>query len=179
MTNDRMAAAVKGTASRRIGIAGLAVAALLAAASFVPGIAFAGDTLAGRSAKAFLDIRIVVAPLLQLRTIRQPAHFEVTARDAAAGFVDLEGGMELEIRSNLRTGHSVLIGVNGALVKAAEISGLGMPVSVTSAPASVQFPRRAPGTTPSLLSLGFRLRLADGVTPGVYPWPVSMTVSPT
>lgn len=159
----------------RLVLSALALAALQAVA---PGSAFADSQGGNRSARAVLDFRIVIPPVLRLRAIRQPARIVVTERDVAAGYVAVEGGVEMEIVSNLRAGHSMTIQVASNVVSAVDIEGFGAPVHAGREATTVFFPRAAGAATRTTHQLAFRLRLAGNVTPGTYDWPVSMTVVP-
>jgi hypothetical protein len=152
-----------------------ALTALVALTHF-PVLAASGT--GSNRASASLDIRIVIPPVLRLKTLRSPPQLIVTARDVAAGYVDVERGMEVELLSNMRNGHALQFLLASSIVRAAEISGLGEPVQVDDSTTQVTFRRAPGGATRTTLNLGFRLRLAANAQPGVYQWPVSMTLTP-
>lgn len=158
--------------------------ALLLAAALVAGLALpsapaqAESRLGTGSASARLDFRIVIPPVLRLKTLHQPTQVVVTERDVQAGFVDLPDGMAVEVVSNLRAGHSMMFQVASAVVKAVEVTGLGAPVSAGAEAAMVSFPRIKGAPTRTVHNLGFRLRLAPGAAPGTYQWPVALTLLP-
>lgn len=156
----------------------LAALATLAGLALAPAPAQAESSVGTRSARASIDLRIVIPPVLRMRMIRQPARIVVTEHDAKAGYVELPEGMELEVVSNLRSGHAMMFHVASSVVKAVVVSGLGAPVSAGHEAATVRFPRATGGGTRTLHSLGFRLQLAGNVVPGVYDWPVSLTIIP-
>ena len=156
----------------------LSALALLALQAIVPGAAHADSSGGNRSARASVDFRIVIPPVLRLRAIRQPARIVVTERDVAAGYVAVDEGVEMEIVSNLRAGHSMTIQVAGGVVDAVEISGFGAPVHAGREATTVFFPRAAGAPTRTTHRLAFRLHLAGHIAPGTYDWPVSMTAVP-
>lgn len=162
----------------RLAVSRLLFPALAALQAIVPGAALADSQGGNRSARATIDFRIVIPPVLRLRTIRQPARIVVTERDVVAGYVAVEGSVEMEIVSNLRAGHSMTIQVAGDVVSAVDIQGFGAPVHAGREATTVYFPRAAGAATRTTHQLGFRLRLASHVAPGTYDWPVSMTVVP-
>ena len=161
--------------SRRTAAAMLTAIVALAT---VPAPAFAESRTGTSRASVSLQVRIVIPPVLRLKTLRQPVQLVVTARDVAAGFVEIERGMEMELLSNLRSGHAVQFSLASPVVQAAEVSGLERPVHIAGSFAEVRFPRAAQGVTRTTLNLGFRLLLAANAQPGVYDWPVSMTLIP-
>lgn len=154
------------------------VAALVAILAVFPGPASAESRNGIRSARADVDFRIVIPRVLSLRALRQPPRIMVTERDVAAGYVAVEEGVEMEVISNLRAGHSILIQVAGDVVNEVVISGLGAPVHAGRQATMVHFPRAARAPTRTTHRLAFRLQLARHVSPGTYDWPVSMTVVP-
>lgn len=156
-----------------------AVAMLTALVAFATAPAACAESRTGTSrASASIDFRIVIPQVLRLKTMRQPVQLVVTARDVAAGFVEIERGMELELLSNLRGGHALQFSLASPVVRAADVSGLNQPVHIAGSLAEVWFPRAARGATRTTLILGFRLLLAANAQPGVYDWPVSMTLIP-
>lgn len=155
------------------------VAALaLAALSAVPPPALAGSGVGASKAKASVDFRIVIPKVLRVRTLRQPDRLLVTPRDVSAGYVEIDRGVEVEVVSNLRGGHTVQFQLASLVVRAAKVSGLGAAIEVVGDGAAVFVPRALRAPTRSTLTLGFRLQLAKDVEPGVYDWPVSIAAFP-
>lgn len=148
--------------------------AILGLLSLAPAPATAGD---GRQVSQAVHFRIVVPPVLRIDARRQPARLVVTARDVAAGFVDVERAVEVEVQSNLRA-FAVQLRLVNPLIRAGEVTGLGEALRLDEAPASIGIARAAGRTTPTTLNLGFRLRLDARLAPGEYPWPVALTVVP-
>ena len=157
---------------------GLLLAAVAFVSGLVPAAALAGPAPGTRTEHATLQFRIVIPATLRMRMVRQPAQFVVTERDAKAGYVELPDGVEIEVVSNLRAGHTMMVQVASPFVKAVEVSGLGEPMKAGLEAAAIRFPRVSGKVTRSLFNLGFRLLLARNVGPGVYDWPVSLTVVP-
>ncbi len=154
----------------------LAAFALAAGLGIGPGTALAESSVGVRTASASIGVRIVIPPVLRMRVLRQPTHIVVTERDAKSGYVELPDGMALEVVSNVRAGHAVMVHVTSPVVKAAEVFGLGAPVRAGVEAAMVRFTRLPGAATRRLVTLGFRLQLAGNVAPGVYAWPVALTV---
>lgn len=168
-----VAVAARGFA-RVAGIAALALVALWA----VPRPALAESGAGANKAKASVDFRIVIPKVLRVRTLRQPDRLLVTARDVSAGFVEIDRGVEVEVLSNLRGGHTVQFHLASLVVRAAQVSGMGAAIDVVGSGAAVFVPRALRAPTRSTLTLGFRLQLAKDVEPGVYAWPVSIAAFP-
>jgi hypothetical protein len=159
---------------------GLLAAALVivAGAGLAPGPALAGSSFGTAAARAAVDFRIVIPSVLRLRMIRQPGHIVVTERDARAGFVEIPEGVELEVTSNLRGGHAVLVQAASPVVKAVRVSVGGALPDAGGDSATVRFARAAGESMRKVVQLGLRLELAGDVAPGVYAWPVSLTLVP-
>jgi hypothetical protein len=122
-------------------------------------------------------VHFSVPPIVRMRIVNQPPLILVTERDVAAGSVQLEHEVEVEILTNLRGGYSLRIGLSDPIVRAAEVSGLGAPVRVGRPVAAVDFPDGSHKPGRRTLRLGFRLELAANAVPGTYLWPVSMAVA--
>ena len=88
---------------------GLLLAAVAFVSGLVPAAALAGPAPGTRTEHATLQFRIVIPATLRMRMVRQPAQFVVTERDAKAGYVELPDGVEIEVVSNLRAGHTMLV----------------------------------------------------------------------
>lgn len=168
-----VAGAARGFA-RAAGVAALALAALSAA----PSPALAESAAGASKAKAAVDFRIVIPKVLRVRTLRQPDRLVVTPRDVSAGFVEIDRGVEVEVLSNLRGGHTVQFHLASLVVRAVRVSGMGAAIDVAGDGGAVFMPRAPREPTRSTLILGFRLQLAKDVEPGVYAWPVSIAAFP-
>lgn len=174
-----------GTSSKGVSPRGPRPALLLAAFMLLAGVAVPAATAraeggaAPRAASTTVEVRAVILPVLRLRLRHQPQHLEITARDAAAGYVEVAGRMDLEIRSNLRNGHAMQLAVASPVVDAVEVSGLPVPVRVGALGETVRFPRVSGGPNRTMLQLGFRVKLASHARPGRYAWPLSLTLVPS
>jgi hypothetical protein len=155
--------------------AATALAIVLGGLAAVP--APAAAQAAGRPGGITHIVHFSVPPIVRLRIVRQPELLRVTARDVAAGFVELEHEVEVEILTNLRGGYALHFGLAGPVARAAEVTGLRSPVRVGRSIAAVDFPDGSHKPGRRTLQLGLRLELAAGVVPGAYPWPVSMAVA--
>jgi len=130
---------------------------------------------ATRAASARVNFRVVIPPVLRLRTNHHPQQLVITARDAAAGYVEVASGMELEVHCNLRNGFAMQLAVTSPIVDAVEVSGLPVPVRFGALGGTVSFPRVPGDPNRKLLQLGFRVKLAPDARPGIYAWPVSVS----
>jgi hypothetical protein len=115
------------------------------------------------------DARITVsATVLKRATLDvsgQPDSLVLTEADIARGYVDAPPGLSIEVRSNSPQGVMV-----GFIAESELVSGVeGGPLRLTGA---------ARGVSVQVLRPSYRFMLSPAARPGVYAWPVRVSVSP-
>jgi hypothetical protein len=88
----------------------------------------------------------------------------------------LPSAMKVEIRSNSPQGYVLNVQPRAALFTRAQISGLDSTVEVGPNGGSVV--QRWQHQRVMRISMGYRFYLTPGLTPGVYPWPLQLSVTP-
>lgn len=160
---------------RTAGIAG----SLLAAALSLPGDALAsGGTATGHGAlqaKAAIDIRVVVPPVMRLRTVASRATIEVGADEAARGLATVAGAAILDIVCNRRA-FALRLDIVDPAVAAVEVEGLGHPVRALPGGTTVYIPVRAAAERRQQRTLDYRVHYAPGTTAGRRPMPVAISL---
>jgi len=122
-----------------------------------------------------LSVSARVVPYVRLESVRQDAELEVTSAEIARGYVEVWPAARLSVRTNSVEGYFVNFELHGGVIRRAEVFGLAREASLEPGRGRV---RRVPAEIPrDSLDLGFRFHLAPDTRPGVYPWPVSISLS--
>ena len=148
----------------------LVIAALTAALAMVnPGAITPVE--AAQKATQSLDFRIVIPPVLRVQVLHQPETIEVTRQDVERGYVDISSGSLLKVTANI--GWQVSFATHGEVALSARVRGLSREVLVGPEGSTVTGLR--PMRQATLFDLSYRFDLAPGVSPGTYPWPVTVS----
>jgi hypothetical protein len=121
-----------------------------------------------------MDVAIRIPASLHFALTGQPQSIQVSASDAAAGVV-LVNGATLALMSNDRRGCVLEAVVSGPFTEAI-IDGLASPMHVTARGVRLRMPSMVGSARPGPMRLRYRLSLKAGTAPGVYPWPVRLEI---
>jgi hypothetical protein len=147
--------------------------ARLLAAGFALALA-AATALAGNQVR--LDVSATVLKRATLQTLAQPTSVLVTEGDIARGYVEVPSPAQVAVRNNSRDGYLLMVASRGGFVRQLRVHGLGSDVQMG---ANGGFIRQPGGSVVrTVLDLGFRFELSDTAQPGVYAWPVQLSVTP-
>ncbi|PWF46762.1 hypothetical protein [Massilia glaciei] len=120
-----------------------------------------------------MRVSVSVLPYVQLKVISQVEQLRVTQADIARGYVDVASGSHIAIKSNSRAGYVLAFDNLPDEISSVQISGLEGAVEIGSDGGSV-VQRLAGGAAPPI-ELSYRFKLASGMQPGEYQWPVNMS----
>ncbi len=126
------------------------------------------------SAYSVVTLSATVLPYHRLDVVHQTSTLTVTAEDVARGYVDVASGTQLRAQSNERRGFSVSFDPRMKLFARATITGLANALDIGPEGGAVN---QAYSGRDTLLQLSYRFYLASGLTPGSYPWPLSISSS--
>ena len=123
-----------------------------------------------------LSVTATVRAVAHMDLQSSPTELEISAQDLRRGYIDVPQSTQLLVRSNSATGFALDVMTVAPIVSSMVIHGLDSESALGADGGSiVQRWQRPQAVT---LSLTFRLSLAAGLTPGIYPWPVRMAVRP-
>ncbi|HWI84317.1 hypothetical protein [Ramlibacter sp.] len=123
-----------------------------------------------------LAVTATVPRHAKLNLLAQPGPVTVTAADVARGFVDVSG---LRIAVSQNTGGFVLAVDGGTpLARSMRVRGAGPDVQMAGEGGSITQRTPVRGMSTSTLELEFRFELDPTARPGVYAWPVRLSISP-
>lgn len=102
----------------------------------------------------------------------------IAAADIARGYVDIPLPSRLEIRSNSPNGYLLAIESAADYARGTEVRGLGDTVSFGPFGGVVNVKAGGAGMRLIPVELHFRVLLSDAARPGIYPWPLQLSVMP-
>ena len=129
----------------------------------------------GLAASASVSIRVVIPVIIRVKAFVQPAALEVSARDVAQGYVELDGASSLLLTSNSGRGCQLTVAFDASVVNAVEVDILNNRHAVRASQESLSI--AAPRAIDAPVRIGYRLFLNRQVVPGVYAWPVNLAFS--
>lgn len=130
------------------------------------------------SARASIDVSIVVPRVAQLRLVAHPAALDITAEDVARGKVTVSGA-QLDLLVNDPLGYVLRAKVVNAVFSAVSIVGLPGPLAATADSSTLRMASMVGRPKPQPLAVEYELQLAPDAAPGHYAWPVALTVEQT
>ena len=153
----------------------IAAAAVLAAAMLGHVVAARAASATGESsAKASVDLAIVIPVVLRVRTEAQAAQLSIAEADIERGYVDVDAATRLRVSSNNPAGFVVALGFEPAIVSRVEARIAGQLLEARSSGEST--PVHAPKLNDAPMDVAYRLHLAPGARPGTYRWPVRLLI---
>ncbi|QJR15864.1 hypothetical protein [Usitatibacter palustris] len=138
----------------------------------------AGDSQIARgkaAAGAELRFTINVPRVLKLELLDHPPTLEVSAQDVALGHVTVRG-LRLDILANDRAGYRLRAQLSGAAFDGVEVVGLDEPVAAGREGTVVRMPSNAGKARAAPRGVEYIFRLERDAQPGVYRWPVVLSL---
>ncbi len=158
---------------RTVGAFALAIIAALASLSTI--VAQAQQT---KAAPAKLRVVARVAAFFRLQVQYQAAVFSVARDDIERGYIDVAAASRFSIASNSRAGYVVDFFPIGDLFSAVIINGLSAAVELSSDGGTVNVMQLATSPLTEARVLAYRFLLRPELQPGIYPWPLKLSVHP-
>jgi hypothetical protein len=128
------------------------------------------------SAAGQFSVGASVQPVATLNMLLVQREIQLSPQDIERGVIDLPAAMQVEIRSNSPQGYVLNVQPRVPLFTRAQISGLESMVEVGAEGGSVV--QRWQHQRVMRVSMGYRFYLMPGLTPGSYPWPLQLSVTP-
>lgn len=139
------------------------------------GPAVAGPPAGARAAstRTSVTVSVTIPPVLRVHAAGQPERLAVTAADVERGFVEV-GDARLQVFSNQRGAVRLVASVASPFARAVEVSGL--PQAFEARPLGEAPLARGDGPSGRGYEVRYRILLARGIAPGLYPWPVLLSL---
>ncbi|MDX2219992.1 MAG: hypothetical protein SF172_13305 [Burkholderiales bacterium] len=129
----------------------------------------------GQRAAARIDLLVKIPEVLSLHLLEESVALDVTLDDIARGFITT--AVSMEVRSNARSGFLLQLRTDPGLSRAGEVEGLGAPVPITAAQASIRLTHHGQPEKSQRYALRVKLSLPPDVQPGRYARPVRVSIS--
>jgi len=146
----------------------LAIAAVIAA---LPAVATQAATRQSR-----IEVGAVVLARAVIERETSPASIEVSEADVARGYVEVRSGTRLIVANSSPLGYALDVWPATSVFTSADLTTAGSIATIAQDGGTVM-ERGAHGPS-SLVVLDVRFKLAPGVAPGHYPWPLRYQVRP-
>ena len=150
-------------------------AALVAAISLANGCPTQAQ--AAGSITQTITVTARVAPWVKLNLEHQQMQLTVTPDDVARGYTEVSAASRFAVTTNNRAGYALIFQPHADIFRSVAIHGLGVSVDIGAGGGTVLQSGAENGVARTLFELGYRFYLAEGVQPGSYSWPLSVSVS--
>jgi len=133
------------------------------------------EAASSRSARAELKVSATVLPFASLNVSNRTQTLVITESDILRGYVDIRAASSIEVKTNTRDGYYLSFELFDASFRQVQVDGLGRSALVGSGSGIVPMPSSGRVVR---MDLSYRFILSDNVKPGVYPWPMTISVIP-
>ena len=144
-----------------------------AALALVPGVFPAQQALAQPNSTR-LTVTARIATYFQLQVGFQSPVLVITGTDVARGYVDANAATAFTVTTNTFDPYVVDFRPVNSVFSAVVVSGLGSPVEIGPDGGTTVY--RAPHGRVATHQLAYRFILNKGLAPGIYPWPLQISV---
>ncbi len=141
----------------------------------IPAASLAESGTSTGSARASVNLRIVIPAMIRVTTVTQPDRIEIGEQHIAQGFIDLEAGTSVNLTSNNRDGYLLTTSYDSKLLSAVEVRVASQTLTASSGSGSMRV--TSGFIVNKLVPISYRLHLARGIRKGEYRWPVALAFS--
>jgi hypothetical protein len=124
-------------------------------------------------ARAHMKVSATVVDSVGVRSVYQAQTLQITAEDVRRGYVEVAAASRFDIRCT-RMCLFEFTPTQG-FVKTVRVTGLDAAAELDATGAALLHKPAAPSRE---VAIGYRFTLAPDAQPGVYPWPVAVSVMP-
>jgi hypothetical protein len=135
-------------------------------------------TTGSNKASAHVSIGATVLRHIGVRVLVAPRTLQISAADIVLGYVDVPQASTLEIRSNSPAGYLLAIYTEADFSRGTEVRGSGGVALLGRSGGVLSFKAEGKGMRTTPVALSFRVLLSPQARPGVYPWPMQISVLP-
>lgn len=121
-----------------------------------------------------LRVAARVASFFRVQITHQAGHFSITESDIRRGYIDLAQATHFSVTTNVADAFVVDFQPHNNILRSVLVTGLDTPVEFGAGGGSAQ--QSASHGRISFRQLGYRFHLQPDVLPGVYPWPMRISV---
>ena len=132
----------------------------------------------GGKANAHINVGATVLRHIGIRALTAPLTLQISVIDIARGYVDVLQASTLEIRSNNPGGYLLAIDAEAEFSRGMEVRGSGGFALLGRSGGVLSFQANGSGMQTTPVALNFRVLLTPQARPGVYAWPIQISVLP-
>ncbi len=122
-----------------------------------------------------LTVNATITPYATLTVVSQAQAIVITDADIQQGYVDVNSASLFQIKNNSTMGYRLAFENTGATFTEVRVEGPGIDSVLTNGTGFVYQPySRAPVSLP----LSYRFMLSGNISPGIYAWPLVVSVNP-
>ena len=137
----------------------------------------AGSSVASTDqAQGSLGVSATVVPVARIELASREPDLLLTKEDLDRGYLDTPQSVHLTVYSNSRSGFALDVLPVSPLFSAVSVQGLDSEVLLSAEGGTVT--QRWGHPQKVSLELRFSFVIAEGIQPGLYPWPVRLAVRP-
>ncbi|MEQ1581654.1 MAG: hypothetical protein ABL964_13780 [Steroidobacteraceae bacterium] len=137
----------------------------------------AGSSVAStEQAHGSLGVSAIVTPVARIELASREPDLLLTKDDLDRGYIESPQPLHLTVYSNSRNGFALDVLPVSPLFSAVSVQGLDSEVLLSSGGGTVT--QRWGHPQKVSLELRFSFTIADGIQPGLYPWPVRLAARP-
>ncbi len=125
---------------------------------------------------AAISVTASVRPIANMRVIRQAHEIIITNSDIGRGYVDSDAATIIEVKNNSPQGYMLMFESAGATFREVHVRGSGIDAVLTNGTGIITQPYAGKGAVK--IELSYRFILSDGIMPGTYAWPLTVSVNP-
>lgn len=137
---------------------------------------FGEEANGSMQARARLDFAVKIPAFLRVKFFAQPEEITIQEDDLKRGYIDIPANTQLQVLTNIRDGFIVNVRARFDVVQKILVRGGGNNVEI-DAEAGGAMLRQSSRAPESKLALGYRFFLTPGLSPGNYPWPVTISAA--
>jgi hypothetical protein len=123
---------------------------------------------------AAMAVSVTVIANAKMQTSYQASQLKITEADVARGYVEVPAASRFSVRTNSRTGYLMEFHPVADLFESVHVGGLGNTVQFGANGGSIV--QRGPLASNATHELSFRFTLRPEARPGLYPWPLQLSV---
>ncbi len=116
-----------------------------------------------------------VSPYIKHSILHQNDHIVLTSADIDRGYIDVNRGIALSLKTNSKNGYLLVFAANSSFLNNATVYNENNTYNVSGSGGEVHMPY--PGKHYVTKELSFRFHLSATVEPGTYAWPLALMLT--
>ncbi len=153
-----------------------ALVAVLSLASISEADAAAHGRAEPHESDTTISVTATIMPSSHMHVISQAREITITNSDIGRGYVDSDAATVIEVKNNSSRGYMLIFEGEETIFKEVQVRGPGINAILRNGTGIITRPYAGKGAV--RLDLSYRFILSDGIRPGTYAWPLTLSVNP-